>query len=102
MRYASSTSLRAGLSSGSSERMKRTEKATKSKSAKERFVEDEDAGSSLIRLTEEQSKRLWGISHLEGGKDPLIIIDELLDRDSKLRKTYKAFNAEDQAGCGFS
>lgn len=40
-------------------------------------------------LTEEQTKRLLGISHLEGGTDPLLIIDELLDQDSDLRKTYK-------------
>ncbi|MFH0896897.1 MAG: hypothetical protein V1850_02465 [Candidatus Bathyarchaeota archaeon] len=66
------------------ERMKRTEKAIKSKG--QRTVEDERP--NVIHLSEEQSKRLWGLSHLEKGKDPQLIIDELFDRDSTLRKTY--------------
>jgi len=70
------------------DRMRRTAKATKAvKTAKAREkAEDEAPPPTRLVLTEEQSKRLLGISHLEGGKDPLVIIDELLDYDSKARK----------------
>ena len=51
-------------------------------------AEPEVKGASSIRLmlTEEQSKRLLGISHLEGGKDPLVVLDELLNYDCKMRR----------------
>ena len=39
-------------------------------------------------LTENQTARLQGISHLEGGKDPALIVDELLDLDRKLRRDH--------------
>lgn len=42
--------------------------------------------SSKIVLSEEQVKRILGISHLEGGKEPRIILDELLERDTFLRE----------------
>ena len=40
----------------------------------------------FFMLTEKQLDRLRGISHLEGGKDLHIVIDELLNRDTELRK----------------
>ncbi|MEM3713302.1 MAG: TusE/DsrC/DsvC family sulfur relay protein [Thermoproteota archaeon] len=45
--------------------------------------------SSRLTLTEEQTRRLLGISHLERGEDPLLIIDELLDNDAVLRREFK-------------
>lgn len=41
--------------------------------------------SFTYTLTPEQTKRLYGICHLEGGKKPSTVIDELLEGDSKLR-----------------
>ena len=42
--------------------------------------------SSMVALSDEQVKRILGIAHLEGGKDPLAIVDELLERDAFLRE----------------
>jgi hypothetical protein len=45
-------------------------------------------GTNILRitLTEVQSQRLLGLSHLEGGKDPLAILDHILDSDADRRK----------------
>jgi hypothetical protein len=40
-------------------------------------------------LTQNQERRLLAICHLEGGKDPSLVLDEILDRDMKFRKIYK-------------
>jgi len=42
--------------------------------------------SVRLMLSEEQTRRLYGLSHLEGGKDPLVVLDELLNYDSKMRR----------------
>ncbi|MEM3602773.1 MAG: TusE/DsrC/DsvC family sulfur relay protein [Candidatus Bathyarchaeia archaeon] len=67
------------------ERLARTRRALEAKMrAKER--KDGGATSSMrLVLTEEQTKRLLAISHLEG-KDELTVMDELLNFDFKLRK----------------
>jgi hypothetical protein len=44
---------------------------------------------TCLMLTEEQTRRILGISHIEKGRDTTLIIDEMLDRDASLRKTYK-------------
>jgi len=71
------------------DRMGRTAKAVKAvkakKSAEAKKSVTEEPSMRLV-LSEEQTRRLLGISHLERGKDPLVIIDEILDNDSKLRK----------------
>ena len=58
----------------------------KAEYAKNAEPEVKEASSMRLMLTEEQTKRLLGISHLEGGKDPLVIVDELLNYDSKMRR----------------
>ncbi|MEM3040928.1 MAG: hypothetical protein QXG97_02725 [Nitrososphaerota archaeon] len=52
-------------------------------------------------LSEAQTRRLYGLSHLEGGKDPLIIVDELLSRDAELRGTYKLSMKDTRLVAGF-
>jgi hypothetical protein len=70
------------------ERIRRTDRATEVSKMTEPTPSVQVCPSRQM-LSDEQTKRLLGISHLEGGKEPLIIIDELLERDAKLRKTYK-------------
>jgi hypothetical protein len=70
------------------ERIRRTDRATQASKMTEPTPHVQVCPSRPM-LSDEQTKRLLGISHLEGGKEPLIIIDELLDRDAKLRNTYK-------------
>ncbi|MEM3627727.1 MAG: TusE/DsrC/DsvC family sulfur relay protein [Candidatus Bathyarchaeia archaeon] len=71
------------------ERLANTQMALKARMKAQEKKDDGEATISLrFMLTEEQTKRLLAISHLEGGKDPLLIIDELLDRDAQLRKRY--------------
>jgi hypothetical protein len=45
--------------------------------------------TNRLVLTEEQTKRIMGISHLEGGLDQLLVVDNLLDYDMKVRRTYR-------------
>jgi hypothetical protein len=70
------------------ERIRRTRKATQASKTTEPQPHVQTCPNRPM-LSDEQTKRLLGISHLEGGKDPLIIIDELLNRDAKLRKAYR-------------
>jgi DNA-binding Lrp family transcriptional regulator len=64
----------------------------KARYSKKAEQEPEVKASPRLTLTEEQTKRLFGISHLEGGKDPLVIVDELLDYDSKMRRYGLTFS----------
>lgn len=68
------------------QRIRATRKAVRGQEKKAMAIEDRSEPSSRIILTDSQSARIQGISHLEGGKDPGMIIDELLDRDTYLRK----------------
>lgn len=63
-----------------------TKKARASRKEKHSRVEDVESVPSSITLTKEITRRLLGISHLESGKDPLIILDQLLERDTSFRK----------------
>lgn len=69
----------------SKERLEQTAKATERIKMGRDVVEEQEDVEGRITLSEEQTKRLLGISHLEGGRDPLQILDELLDYDSALR-----------------
>ena len=69
------------------ERMKKTEKATEASKAKEGQTTQQNIPHRLM-LTEKQTKDLETIAYIEGRKDPLLIIDEFLDRDQKYRKTF--------------
>jgi hypothetical protein len=40
-------------------------------------------------LTPEATRRLYGICQLEGGADPTVIINQLLDHDTELRRKYR-------------
>jgi hypothetical protein len=72
---------------------------------------DQNASGSLVSLTQEQVGRLLGLSHLEGGKDPRVVLDEMLDRDTQLRsllekpenlgQTVEALNALMRGGFKF-
>lgn len=66
------------------ERMQKTARATILRKSGRNVPQE-----AVLTLTEEQTKRLLGISHLEGGKDPHLIIDGLLDMDAGLRWKFK-------------
>ena len=68
----------------------RIEKTSEAHAAKEKDKLDVTTERALncLTLTEDQTKRLFGMSHLEDGEDPLLIVDELLDRDSFIRKQF--------------
>lgn len=65
-----------------SERLRKTEAATEAKAAPPERAKSE---GPRVTLTEEQSKRLFGLSHLESGRDVSILVDEILKRDEELR-----------------
>ncbi|MCJ7630939.1 hypothetical protein MUP77_00865, partial [Candidatus Bathyarchaeota archaeon] len=69
------------------ERSRQTLKAL-SVRKREQQVQKEAPCPTRLLLTEEQTRRILGISHIEKGKDPSIIMNELFDRDASLRKTY--------------
>jgi hypothetical protein len=71
------------------ERIRRTDRATEASKLKGQSSSIIEVSPDHLMLSEAQTKRLLGLSHLEDGKDPLLIIDELLDRDSKLRMTCR-------------
>ena len=72
---------------------------------------DQHTSGSLVSLSQEQVGRLLGLSHLEGGKDPRVVLDEMLDRDTQLRsllekpenlgQTVEALNALMRGGFKF-
>ncbi len=68
------------------QRITATRKAVRGQEKKAMAVKDRSESGSRIMLADSQSARIQGISHLEGGKDPGMIIDELLDRDTYLRE----------------
>ncbi|GAI15380.1 unnamed protein product, partial [marine sediment metagenome] len=68
------------------QRIRATRKAVRGQEKKAMAIEDRSEPGSRIILADSQSARIQGISHLEGGKDPGMIIDELLDRDTYLRE----------------
>lgn len=68
------------------QRIRATRKAVRGQEMKAKGVEDRSVPGFRIMLADSQSARIQGISHLEGGKDPGMIIDELLDRDTYLRE----------------
>ena len=67
------------------ERLEQTAKATERIKKERGIVKEQEGIEGRITLSEDQTKRLLGISHLEGGRDPHQILDELLDYDSQLR-----------------
>lgn len=72
------------------DRIKATKKARKSRESKTpRPAYTTRVSSPGIVLTESQVARLLGIAHLEGGKNIELVIDEILDRDTRLREEKK-------------
>ncbi|MCJ7770232.1 TusE/DsrC/DsvC family sulfur relay protein [Candidatus Bathyarchaeota archaeon] len=72
-----------------SDRLNHTSNAQKARVAKTSTNTNSVLGtaeSSRLALTEEQTRRIYGISHLEGGKNPNQIITEMLDRDTTVRR----------------
>jgi len=69
------------------DRIKATKKARKTRESKtQKQADTKEVSSFRIILTKEQVSRLRGIAHLEGGKNIEIIIDEMLDRDTRYRE----------------
>jgi len=42
-----------------------------------------------LTLTPEETRRIYGISQLEGGIEPSLVINRLLDLDTELRRKYR-------------
>lgn len=83
------------------ERIRQTEMAVQGVKMKDAAIQENVPIQNRLMLTEAQTKRLLGMSHLEGGKDPLIIVDELMDRDSELRRKYKLSFKDTSTVSGF-
>lgn len=67
-------------------RVNSTKRARESRKKKGSEAGDVEHESYRLTLTEEQTKRLLGISHLEKGKDSLLVFDEILKRDTGFRR----------------
>lgn len=74
-----------------SERIEKTEKATSEKESPKKTVAE--TGLSLT-LNPEQTRRVYGLSHLENSKDPSILLDEILARDETIRSFGLTLNQE--------
>jgi hypothetical protein len=83
------------------ERIRQTEMAIQGVKMKEGDIQENVPLQNRLILTEAQTKRLLGMSHLEGGKDPLIIVDELMNRDSELRREFKLSFKDTSTVSGF-
>jgi hypothetical protein len=68
-------------------RLEETSKAQATKEQNKTKITAERA-ANCFTLSKEQTERLYGIKQLEGGEDVSLIVDELLTRDSILRKKY--------------
>jgi hypothetical protein len=55
----------------------------------------------LIQLTPAQAMRILGVAQLEGGIDPALVVDRLLDLDTKLRNKHKLSLSKIQAVSDF-
>lgn len=73
------------------DRVKSTEKATEEKEKPKKAVVE--TGLSL-KLNPEQTRRIYGVSHLERSKDPSLLIDEMLSRDELIRSFGLTLNQE--------
>jgi hypothetical protein len=69
-------------------RVAQTSKASKTVKREERESVPAPSSTSGLVLTEEQSQRVFGICHLEGGSDPHKVINDLLDLDTQMRGKY--------------
>jgi hypothetical protein len=69
----------------------RTEAVAKAMEARKKGGEQKipEEAMARVQLTAEQSRRLFGICQLEGGIDPTLAIDRLLNVDSDLRRKYR-------------
>jgi len=65
-----------------SERINKTSQARNRQKTKSHIPSSDGA----ITLTPDQTQRLLGISHLEGGRDLSMILQEMFDRDTERRK----------------
>ena len=72
------------------ERLRRTRAATKARTDRTSHEDKSPMGETTspgrVQLSAEMTRRLLGVSYLEGGKDPNVVLGELFDRDSTVRK----------------
>lgn len=69
-------------------RVNRTKKALKQRMGIQKLNKSKSEGTSSNRLvlSENQSMRIFALSHLNNGKSPTLIVDEILNRDAMIRK----------------
>ena len=70
------------------ERINKTSEATAKLKARKKPTESPTSTTSRLVLTQEQEGRVLGISQLEGGLAPSLIIDKMLNLDTEMRKEY--------------
>ncbi len=85
----------AGIPPPSEERTQRVEKAL----AARKMPQTE--AKPLIQLTPTQARRILGVAQLEGGIDPALVVDKLLNLDTKLRNKHKLSLSKIQAVSDF-
>ena len=65
--------------------MDRIDGTVKARLRREEPPEPAKIESARVYLNDVQTRRLFGISHLENSKDPSLLLDEMLERDEVIR-----------------
>ena len=68
------------------QRINKTKRALETSKGRKEAGRHSVSSTGRLTLTEEQTGRIYGIVQLEGGKDPVLIVDDMLDLDYKARK----------------
>ena len=76
------------IPSGSPSRMEIQQSVPDSAIAVQPKTENTSYPPSMLLLSPEQTQRIYTISHLEKGKDPMQIVNELLDSDATRRSMF--------------
>jgi len=70
------------------DRIQAVRQALESRSS-QRKEEATSPSQECLMLSHEATKRVYGICQLEGGLEPSLVIDKLLDLDTRLRRNYR-------------
>jgi len=68
---------------------------------KENEASRQQSSPQCLTLSPEQTRRVYGICHLEGDAEPSLVIDRLLDLDTELRRKHGLSLAKAQMVASF-
>jgi len=84
------------------ERVQAVGEALRSRTAlKENEASRQQSSPQCLTLSPEQTRRVYGICHLEGDAEPSLVIDRLLDLDTELRRKHGLSLAKAQMVASF-